>query len=119
MTLVDAHRKQAEGYDVDKLGKLPYSEARAIKENMAAKLAWIEVQKTLGELLDRSTVAGEIEKLYRVFRDAVLNIPTRVAAQVANVNDVSDAQDVIAQEIQTALDELSATLGRIAQGNPQ
>jgi len=118
-TADEYRQQQAEQFDIDKLGKLPYATARAIKENMTAKQAWIEVQKSLGELLDRREVADEIEKLYRVFRDAVLNIPNRVAAQVANVTEIADVQDVIAGEIHSALDELSATLQRIAEGSPQ
>ena len=116
LTLAEAHRKLAENFDLEKLGKLPYSEARAIKENMNAKMAWVEVQKALSELLDRHEVASEIEKLFRVFRDACLNIPNRVAAQVANLTDLADVQDVIGAEIQQALNELSASLGRIAEG---
>jgi len=118
-TVADVRRQEAESFDVNRLGKMPYSEARALKENFAAKLAWVEVQQKLGELLDRREVADEIEKQFRVFRDAVLNIPNRVAAQVANVTEIADVQDVIASEIHAALDELSATLQRIGEGSPQ
>lgn len=118
-TVADVRRQEAESFDVNRLGKMPYSEARAMKENFAAKMAWVEVQQKLGELLDRRVVADEIEKQFRVFRDAVLNIPNRVAAQVANVTEIADVQDVIASELHAALDELSASLERIGESEAE
>lgn len=119
LTLAEIKRQQAEHLDPAKLGKLSMNDARAFKENCDAELRYIEVQKQKAKLLDREMVAGEVAKLYRVHRDALLNIPSRLAGQVAALTEIADIQDVIAEEIRAALEELSAALTRIAEGNPQ
>ena len=118
-TMAEIKRQQAEQLDPAKLGKLSMNDARAFKENCDAELKFIEVQKQKAKLLDREVVAGEISKLYRVHRDALLNIPSRLAGQVAALTEIADIQDVIAEEIRAVLEELSASLARIAEGNPQ
>ena len=118
-TMAEIKRQQAEQLDPAKLGKLSMNDARAFKENCDAELRYIEVQKQKAKLLDREVVAGEVAKLYRVHRDALLNIPSRLAGQVAALTEIADIQDVIAEEIRAVLEELSASLARIAEGNPQ
>jgi hypothetical protein len=105
--------------DPELLGTVSYADARAMRENFAAKLAWIEVRRRMGELVDRYEVALELGKVYRIARDALLNIPSRLAAQIVALTEIADIQDVIAEEIRATLDELSTALGRIAEEKAQ
>jgi len=112
-------RADAEALHPARFGKLTYSEARTMRENSLAQLAWADAQERLGNLLNRDNVVREIEKLHRASRDHLLRIPSRVSGQVASLTDITEIQNLIADEITAALYELCASLERIAGGNPQ
>jgi hypothetical protein len=94
--------------------RLTYADARARKENFVAKLKHIELEQKLGNVLPRETVVVTIENLFRVHRDAVLNIPNRVAAQVFEQASVADVHALLESELRASLEELSTTLAQMA-----
>ena len=111
--------KLAEQLDASKLGKLSFADARALKENFEAKMKFVQLQKAEGQLLDRNAVLADVQKVCRVTRDHLLNIPARVAAQVLALTELSDVEATIAEEITTALEDLADSLKRMAEGDPQ
>jgi hypothetical protein len=60
-----------------------YGEARRLLEVLKAQRLKLEVDRLRGRLLEREQVTTEVFELGRVYRDAWLNWPSRVAAQLA------------------------------------
>jgi hypothetical protein len=109
----------AEACDPEHLGSLSYIDARALKENFEAKLKHIELQKRMGNLLDRTVIENGVASACRICRDALLSIPSRISAQIVMMTEISDIQDAIAEEIRASLDELAAALNRVAEVSPK
>jgi hypothetical protein len=93
---------------------LSYADARAYKENLAAKLAEIELQQRQGSVLPRERVAKAVETLFRVHKDAILNIPNRVAAMVFEQTSIACVHSLLESELRASLEELSTALNHIA-----
>lgn len=80
-----------------------YRQARADRERTNAERARIELEQLRGRLID----VGEARRLaftsFRLLRDAVLNVPARVAAQAAAETDVLRVEQLIETELAAAL----------------
>lgn len=85
-----------------------YSQSRAVREAYNARLARIEYEVKTGKLISADKVKAEAYRTARTVRDALLNIPDRISAQVAALADVQTAQihDLISTEIRLAMEEL-------------
>jgi hypothetical protein len=118
-TVSEARAARAAGFDVEKLGKMSFADARAVEKNIDAKLKLVELQEREGELLQRAEVLKDVGKLVRVTRDHLLNIPARIAAQVVALTELSDVEATIAEEITVTLEDLADALKRMAEGDPQ
>lgn len=114
-TWAEKQRQAALNLDPANLGKLSFADARALKENFEAKMKFVQLQKAEGQLLDRDDVLRDVEKLCRITRDHLLNIPARVASQVIALTELSDVEATIAAEITSALDEMADALKRMAE----
>jgi hypothetical protein len=103
----------AKNLDSDKLGRLSFADARALRENFNAKMTLVQLEEKIGSLLPRDKVAVAIESLFRVHRDAILNIPNRIAGQVLELPDTASVQDLIESELRQTLEELAEGLNGI------
>jgi hypothetical protein len=94
---------------------MSYADARAYEQNINAKLKQIELAQRQGSVLPRDRVAQSIETLFRVHRDAVLNIPNRVAALMFEQTSVADVHAVLDHELRQSLEELADGLAKLAE----
>jgi hypothetical protein len=88
-------------------GVLDYARARAIHEHYKARKAKLEYEEKLGKLLSRDEVTVAAFNRFRTFRDGMLNIPDRVAAQLAAETDPAKVHEVLRTEIRKALLEFA------------
>jgi len=88
-------------------GALDYARARAIRENFSARLAKLDYEERLGKLVNRDEVQVAAFNKFRTFRDGMLNIPDRVAAQLAAETDPAKVHEILTTEIRKALLEFA------------
>jgi hypothetical protein len=86
---------------------LNFNQARAAKEVFEARLRKIELEERQGNLIQRKAAELEFHNQARITRDAILNIPPRIAALIAGESDVAAVQDLLEIELRTALEHLS------------
>lgn len=84
-----------------------FIESQAEREKFRAKLTELEYQERVGELIPAKIVDEEWSRLARLVRDSMLNIPARIADQLAHETDRRKVQDLLEQEICQALETLS------------
>ncbi len=84
-----------------------FIESQARREMFKAKLTELEYQELVGELIPAKDVDDEWFRLARLVRDTMLNIPARIADQLAHETDQRKVQDLLEQEIYQALETLS------------
>ena len=84
-----------------------FQTARALNEHYKAALKKLEFEKQDGLLLDAKQVEKEAFDLARQVRDAILNIPNRIADQIVVLNDRSEIIKVLTNELTNALEKLS------------
>ena len=77
-----------------------------------AKLLEIKAKVEAGKYVDADDVKVAAFNKARVVRDALLNIPERLAAMLATENDPARVHELLAVEIRMALEELSGDSGR-------
>ena len=90
---------------------LEYSRARAVRESYLARLTKIDFEERSGKLVSRDEVQIAAFNKFRQFRDRMLNIPDRLAAEAAAESDSSRVHELIAIEIRKALLEFSDANG--------
>jgi hypothetical protein len=88
--------------------QLNFAQARAAKEVFEARLRKLELEERQGNLVQRRAVELEAYNRGRVFRDAMLNIPPRVAGLLAAETDAATVHDLLETEIRSVLEQLSA-----------
>ncbi len=76
-----------------------------------AKLLEIKARVEAGKYVDADDVKVAAFNKARVVRDALLNIPERLAAMLATENDPARVHELLATEIRMALEELSGDSG--------
>jgi hypothetical protein len=91
----------------DVTGALAYSKARAIREGYLARIAKIEFEERSDKLISRNDVEVAAFNRFRTFRDGMLNIPDRLAAQLAAETDAGRAHHILSTEIRRALTEFA------------
>lgn len=93
-------------------GPSALGDARAKREKYLAELARLKYELESGRLLD----AREVEKAWfdkaRIVRDAILNLPDRVAPLVASETDEHKVHRILTDELRSALEELADAAGR-------
>jgi len=94
--------------DPDRLSSsMSFANARAAKEIYEARLKKIELEERLGNLLSRKAVEVAQYNRGRIIRDALMNIPNRIAAQLAAETDPAACHDLLEAEIRMVLEEFS------------
>jgi len=89
---------------------LDYWQERANHERIRARLAELELAQQEGKLLKSEDVERDLFNNYRVVRDALLNVPDRLAAAVAIETNQGACRRLIEAAIRQALTELHAQL---------
>jgi len=98
--------------EVAQSGTLSFANARAVGEIYRARLLRLDYEMKQGTLMPRRQVDIQTFNVYRVVRDGMLNIPDRIAAQLAAESDATVIYDVLTREITAALDTVSKRLAQ-------
>jgi hypothetical protein len=86
-----------------------FNESRAKRIFFEAKLAEIEVKTREGQLVDKAALKERSFKLGRLIRDGMLNIPDRVAADLAAETDAFKVHARLTKEIREVLTVLGTS----------
>lgn len=70
----------------------------------------LEAKAEIGELISVEEVKTEAFNVARVVRNNLLNIPDRVSALLASINDTEKIHETLTEEIRTALEELTQSV---------
>lgn len=84
-----------------------YAQSRAIREAYQARLAKLDFEERSGRLVPADQVKADAFKAARQVRDAMMNIPDRVAMELANEFDPARIHEKLAAEIRVALESLA------------
>jgi hypothetical protein len=84
-----------------------YGKARAFREFYQARLAKLEYEEKVGTLIPKDEVKVAAFNKFRQYRDAMLNIPDRVAAMLAAEMEAAKCYEILASEIRKALNEFA------------
>ncbi|WP_413933391.1 hypothetical protein [Nitrospira sp. BLG_1] len=84
-----------------------FIESQAERERFRAKLTELEYLERIKKLIPAEEVDREWFRLGRLVRDTMLNIPARIAADLAHETDHRKVQDLLEREIYQALETLS------------
>jgi hypothetical protein len=82
------------------------NQSRAIKEAYLARLAKLEFEERSGQLVRADDVKNEAFKSARVVRDSILNVPDRIAAQLAAETEPGAIHIILTEELRKALEGL-------------
>lgn len=85
-----------------------FIESQARREMFKAKLTELEYLERVGKIIPAEDVDREWFELARLVRDTMLNIPARIADQLAHETDQRKVQDLLEQEIYQALEAIAA-----------
>lgn len=84
-----------------------FSAEQTRERHFRARLAELEFNERVGQLVYRGTVEAEWFRVGRIVRDALLNIPSRIAGILAAESDQRKVHDLLEREIRQALEVLS------------
>lgn len=86
---------------------LVYSEHQAKREFYRAELTRLEFEERIGRLIPVDTVEAEWFRLTRLVKDAVMNVPSRLAGVLASINDERKIHDILEAELRQTLESLA------------
>lgn len=89
-----------------------YQKARAMREAYAAKLAQLDYQQKMGQLVSKDEMKGALFSAGRQLRDSLTQLPSRLAPQLASETDQHVISMMLTQEINDALKELAHAFQR-------
>lgn len=98
--------EQATGDDQPADVPLTYAEARAQHERFKARLAQLEMEQREAKLVEADAVKREAFRVARLVRDALLNLPDRVAGELAAEANQFKVHQRLVSEIRRALEDL-------------
>jgi phage terminase Nu1 subunit (DNA packaging protein) len=81
-----------------------FAASRAKKEAYQAELARLEYEQKSGTLVEAEAVKREAFRVARMIRDGLLNLPDRMAAELAGMSDQFEIHRRMVEEIRKALD---------------
>ena len=84
-----------------------FAQARTVHEHYRARLAKLDYEERVGQLVRADEVRETAFNTYRQFRDRMLTIPDRIAAELAAETDAARAHQLLAGEIRNALGEFT------------
>lgn len=85
---------------------ITYAEARAQHERFKARLAQLELEEREGKLVQVDDVKRESFRVARMVRDSLLNLPDRVAGELAAETNQFKVHQRLVLELRRALEEL-------------
>jgi phage terminase Nu1 subunit (DNA packaging protein) len=85
---------------------ISYAAARAQHERFKARLAQLELEEREGKLVEAEAAKREAFRVARLVRDAMLNIPDRVAAELAAETNQFKVHQRLTHEIRRALEDM-------------
>lgn len=83
------------------------AQSQAQKEKFRAKLVELEYEERVGTLVRKDDVEKEHFRIGRQVRDAVLNVPARLAGILAAETDQRKVHDQLEKELRQALESLA------------
>lgn len=83
-----------------------FQQARTLREAYMARLAKLEFEEKSGKLVTVESVKNEAFRTARIVRDNLLNIPDRVAAELANETNQFKVHQRLTQELRRALEDM-------------
>lgn len=86
---------------------LNFNAARAAHETYKARRAKLEFEQLAGKLVNAEDVRRRWFTAGRRVRDSIMTVADRVAPIVTGMNDSSEVHRIIANELRTALEELT------------
>lgn len=89
-------------------GTSQYGQARTVHETYRARLAKLDYEERIGQLVAANEVRDAAFQTYRRFRDTMLNIPSRIAPMLAAETDAATVHEILATAIRDALGEFAA-----------
>lgn len=84
-----------------------FAQSQARKELFRAKLVELEYEERIGSLVLKSASEAEAFRLGRLVRDAILNVPSRLAGILAAEMDQRTVHDLLDRELRQALEVLA------------
>lgn len=96
--------KEAKEKEVIKENKLDFNSSKAERERFRAKLAELEYNEKVGTFVNAKEVRDANESIYRIFRDRLLNIPTRLSGTLAAEEDQKRVHEILEAEIKKAIE---------------
>lgn len=90
------------------VGQLSLVEAQRIQAQFKAALLKLEYEEKLKTLVKREQVDVDFFNIARRVRDAILNIPDRIGAELASSTDIFVVKEKLTKSLIQALEELSS-----------
>ncbi|MDR0363507.1 MAG: hypothetical protein LBH92_00555 [Bacteroidales bacterium] len=84
-----------------------YAKARLKNEIERGKLLEAKVKNEIGQLISVEAVKNAMFAKGRIIRDGILNVPDRVSALLATIDDASKIHAILMKELRDVLTELS------------
>jgi hypothetical protein len=85
-----------------------YATARAIREEYNARNARLEYEQKAGKLVAADKVRLESFQAARLTRDTILNVPNKIAHELAAETDPAKVHVLLTKALNVALEELAA-----------
>jgi len=104
---VEQGDEAADGDEFDIPDHLTLAEAKQRHEVLRARLAKLELDERSGKLVPAEKVKNSAFKAARAVRDAILNIPDRLAAELAAQTDAAAIHARLSTELRDVLRELN------------
>lgn len=92
---------------------LTFAQARASKETYLARLRKLEYEEKSGRLVDQEAVRRAQFTLLRTIRDRFLELPDRLADDLAAETDPGSIHELLRVEVRAVLEALSAELRKL------
>jgi hypothetical protein len=87
--------------------KMDLMEAKTAREIYNARMARVEYEEQIGKLVQADAVKAEAFKLARTVRDGLLNLPDRIAHELAHETSATAIHHRLTTEIRQALEALA------------
>jgi phage terminase Nu1 subunit (DNA packaging protein) len=88
-----------------------FAEIQKRREHFRAELARLDFEERTGTLVLKDAVSAEWFRIARLVRDAMLNIPSRLAGILTAESDQRTVHNLLEAEIRQALEALADELG--------
>lgn len=94
-----------------------YAKARSIKESYEAQLKKLEYDEKSGKLIAADKVRADCYTAASIVREALLNMPARMAPELASVTDTFEVERILRTEIHGILELCSREFEKAGAGS--